>query len=387
MPHIYSSNPELIVAPEPDQLSSDTYTTPAPSSNAQSSSATASSVDSYTAASLPPSDFEHISEPAHKQKPLTLSDDEAKALCDANTFFVHPNRTERKVYDLFLAGSETEWLEIRLNTLDPVVDYFVIVESSKTFTYHPKPLYFRDNFSQFEKFAHKIIYRVLDFEGMENNSTWERETFQRNALYNAVFPGLVGEQAPTHGDVLLVSDLDEIPKEDTVLLLKTCETPPRVTVRSDFYYYSFQWQHHASDWHHPQATFYQGDDTILPDALRMGPGDVDLQSAAWHCSSCLSTVAKMQSKIESFSHTEYNHARFKDPAQIVRRVRSGIDLFDRESELYDKIEHNDDLPTYLREHRDRFPWIVDRDPPNANFLDFEGQGAESLDEFTGDLED
>jgi beta-1,4-mannosyl-glycoprotein beta-1,4-N-acetylglucosaminyltransferase len=363
------------------------YVTPEPSTSSQASSITTTSSIAYSEASPPPSDFEHVEQATHKQKPLALTDDEAKELCESNMFFVHPNRTERKVYDLFLAGSELEWLEIRLNTLDPVVDYFVIVEASKTFTYNPKPLYFSENYSKFEKFADKIIYRVLDFAGMENNSTWERERYQRQSLFNAVFPSLLGEQAPVWGDVLLVSDLDEIPKEDTVLLLKNCKTPPRVTVRSDFYYYSFQWQHHASDWHHPQATFYQGEDTILPDDLRMGPGDVDLQSAAWHCSSCLSTVSKMQHKIESFSHTEYNHARFKDPAQIVRRVRNGIDLFDRESELYDKIVDNEDLPTYLKYHKDRFPWIVDRDPPNANFLDYEGEGAESLDDFEGDMND
>ena len=291
------------------------------------------------------------------------------------------------MYDLFLAGSEVEWLEIRLNTLDPVVDYFVIVESSRTFTYHVKPLYFKMNYKKFEKFAHKIIYRVLDFEGLEGNSTWEREKFQRDALFHHVFPGLVGEQAPNDDDVLLVSDLDEVPKEETVTMLKNCKFPERVTIRSQFYYYSFQWQKHGSDWNHPQATFYQGADTIQPEDLRMGPGDVDLHNASWHCSSCLSTVAKMQNKIESFSHTEYNHARFKDRAQIVRRVRNGIDLFDRESESYDKVEHNLDLPTYLRHYPDRFPWIVSRDPPNANFMDYEGEGAESLEDFTGDMDD
>ena len=291
------------------------------------------------------------------------------------------------MYDLFLADSELEWLEIRLNTLDDVVDYFVIVESSKTFTYHPKPLYFKDNYSRFQKFAHKIIYRALDFAGIENNSTWEREVYQRNALFSTVFPGLLGEQAANDGDVILVSDLDEIPKEDTVILLKNCIFPERVTVRSQFYYYSFQWQHRGGDWNHPQATFYQGDDTIQPDDLRMGAGDRDLNNASWHCSSCLSTVAKMQHKIESFSHTEYDHARFKDPAQIVRRVRNGLDLFDREGQDYDKIENNQDLPTFLRVHPDKFPWIVDRDPPNANFVDFEGEGAESLEDFAGDLDD
>ncbi|KAI9877034.1 MAG: hypothetical protein M1823_007171, partial [Watsoniomyces obsoletus] len=227
-----------------------------------------------------------------------------------------------------------------------------------------------------------IIYRVVDFAGLEDNSTWEREKFQRDALFNAVFPGLVGEQAARDGDVILVSDLDEIPKEPTITMLKNCKFPERVTIRSQFYYYSFQWQHHDGDWNHPQATFFQGNDTIRPEDLRMGPGYRDLLNASWHCSSCLSSVAKFRQKIEGFSHTEYNHARFKDPAQIVRRVRNGIDLFDRGGQDYDKIVDNQDLPTYLKTHADRFPWVVNRDPPNANFIDFEGEGARSLEEFT-----
>lgn len=284
------------------------------------------------------------------------------------------NRGSRKVYDLFLAGTELDWLEIRLNELSPYVDYFVIVESSRTFTYHSKPLYLKENFDRFSRFAHKIIYRVLDFEGLENNSTWEREHYQRNALFTTVFPGLLGEQTPQLGDVLLVSDLDEIPRPATISLLKNCDFPQRTTLRSRFYYYSFQWEHRDGDWDHPQATFYQGDSaTILPEDLRMGGGTKQLHNSSWHCSSCFSTVAELAAKIESFSHTEYNEPRFKEPAEIVRRVRNGLDLFDRESQKYDRIVDNPDVPAYLKQQHDRknrFAWMVDRDPMDANFVDF-----------------
>jgi beta-1,4-mannosyl-glycoprotein beta-1,4-N-acetylglucosaminyltransferase len=362
------------------------YFSPRPTGLATESPVELSSATSSSLTESPSSTSEfHQSTPLHPTQQLSeLSDDEVQALCKNNDFDVHPERKSRKVYDLFLASSEVEWLEIRFNTLDPVVDYFVIVESARSFTYHPKPLYFKQNFHKFEKFAHNIIYRVLDFAGLENNSTWEREKFQRDALFDAVFPGLLGDQAANQDDVILVSDLDEIPKEETVTMLKNCKFPERVTIRSQFYYYSFQWQHHGGDWNHPQATFYQGNTTIRPEELRMGPGMRDLKNASWHCSSCLSTVAEMQQKIESFSHTEYNHARFKDPAQVVRRVRNGLDLFDRNGQDYDKVENNQDIPTYLKTHAARFPWILDRDPSNANFIDFEGEGANSLDDFAGD---
>ena len=39
-----------------------------------------------------------------------------------------------KVFDVFLFGYELDLLEIRMNLLDPYVDYFVFSEGCKTFS-------------------------------------------------------------------------------------------------------------------------------------------------------------------------------------------------------------------------------------------------------------
>ena len=44
-----------------------------------------------------------------------------------------------QVYDCFLFYDEFDILEIRLNILNDVVDYFVLVESSRTFSGNKKP--------------------------------------------------------------------------------------------------------------------------------------------------------------------------------------------------------------------------------------------------------
>lgn len=297
--------------------------------------------------------------------------EQAQELCNTQEFEIYPDRkNHRKIYDLFLIGTELDWLEIRLNELHRHVDYFVIVESSRTFTDHPKPLHFQDNFERFAKFAPQIIYRQIDFAGMEDNSTWEREHYQRNAMYDLVFPSLLGKQAPVLNDVLLVSDIDEIPRPSTLTLLRNCMFPERTTLRSRFFYYSFQWEHDGGDWNHPQATFYQGSFTIKPEDLRMGAGDWDISNSSWHCSSCFETVAQMDDKIGSFSHTEYDRPEFRDPAEIVRRVRNGLDLFDRESEKYNKVDATVDLPEYLKANNKKFAFMINRDPANANFKDY-----------------
>jgi beta-1,4-mannosyl-glycoprotein beta-1,4-N-acetylglucosaminyltransferase len=46
--------------------------------------------------------------------------------------------------DAFLLNTELDLLELRLNILDPVMDKFVIVESTVEFSGKPKPLYFAD---------------------------------------------------------------------------------------------------------------------------------------------------------------------------------------------------------------------------------------------------
>ena len=75
-----------------------------------------------------------------------------------------------KVYDVFTFFNELELLEIRLQILDPCVDYFVIVEATKTFSGDSKPLYFKENRDRFKQWKHKIInYVVNDVPGSEDS--------------------------------------------------------------------------------------------------------------------------------------------------------------------------------------------------------------------------
>lgn len=55
----------------------------------------------------------------------------------------------------------------------------------------------------------------------------------------------------------------------------------------------------------------------------------DLWNAAWHCSSCFSTIKEMRRKMESFSHTNLNKGEFRMTDRIVDRVGRGKDLWDR----------------------------------------------------------
>ncbi|KAI4121813.1 MAG: hypothetical protein LQ338_006161 [Usnochroma carphineum] len=300
--------------------------------------------------------------------------DKARDYCQTRHWDPYPYRNNRrKIYDLFIINTELDWLEIRMGELQNEVDYFVILEAETTFTEAPKPLHIQENWARFAPFHPKMIHHVLNQTDVEFDGTWARESFSRNAMFDQVIPFLDDEKAAGQGDVILVSDVDEIPRPDTLKALRNCMFPRKLTLRSHFYYYGFQWLHRGEQWPHPQATFFEGPDhTVKPEELRSRKdSDGDLWNAAWHCSYCFGKLQDFVDKIQSFSHTEMNQPRFTDRAKILQRVRHGIDMFERDNEKFDRIDTNNDVPQYLLENRDRFGYTISRDPPNGNFEDFE----------------
>ena len=110
-------------------------------------------------------------------------------------------------------------LDVRLNTLNKFVDYFVIAESK--FTHSGKKRNLNFNINKFEKFKDKIIYLIYDKEDQgieiinENDhkndkarktimNAVKRENGQRNYLQK-------GLDAAENEDIILISDVDEIP--------------------------------------------------------------------------------------------------------------------------------------------------------------------------------
>lgn len=301
-----------------------------------------------------------------------MSMEKARDYCQTRHWDPYPYRSQRrKIFDLFIINGELDWLEIRMGELQNEVDYFVILEAETTFTDAPKPLYVQENWARYAPFHSKMIHHVLNQTGAEFDGTWSREHFSRNAMFDQVIPFLDDKKAAGQGDVILVSDVDEIPRPDTLKALRNCDFPRKLTLRSHFYYYGFQWLHRGEQWPHPQATFFEGpDNTVKPEDLRSHGGNSEIWNAAWHCSYCFGKLSDFVDKIQSFSHTEMNQPRFTDRAKILQRVRHGIDMFDRGNEIFDRIDTNNDVPQYLLANKDRFGYTINRDPPDGNFGDF-----------------
>ena len=136
-----------------------------------------------------------------------------------------------KVFDSIIFFNELDLLEMRLNILNDVVDYFVVTESPFTVSGNEKPLYYAENKDRFGKFNDKIIHHVTeeipnDFSHMlektkfhaaykENdpNGTplidvpirFQRAVYNRN---NSMFGIEKGNPRPE--DIIITSDADEI---------------------------------------------------------------------------------------------------------------------------------------------------------------------------------
>ncbi|MGX1098251.1 hypothetical protein [Amorphus sp. MBR-141] len=126
-----------------------------------------------------------------------------------------------RVYDCFLFFRELDLLEIRLAELYDVVDVFVLVESRYDFAGNEKALHYKANRKRFAAFADKIRHiEVLD-EPAEAGLRWARQRHQRGQI-------LAGLADAAPDDLVLLSDIDEIPSEATVAAMAADVRPHAV---------------------------------------------------------------------------------------------------------------------------------------------------------------
>ena len=224
-----------------------------------------------------------------------------------------------KIYDCFTYYNEEDMVQIRFEELNDVVDYFVVVESSQTFTGKPKPFYFDDLPNWVNQWKEKIIRIKIDFPDHLKTS-WEREFYQRNAIAQIV-------DRLDDSDVVLISDADEIIKSSLLKKITEHTIPARIDVKQ--YFWNFNWQvpSHCDQGARPVVCAKHSLKNNTPQELRAMPLPV-IPDGGWHFS-FFAESDKIRNKIESFAHTEYNSEEYKNSEAILYRIENGIDPFDR----------------------------------------------------------
>lgn len=137
----------------------------------------------------------------------------------------------KRVIDCFCFLNELELLELRLRELSDTVDYFVLCEANRTHTGMPKEFVFEQNADRYKDYLDKIIHvKVYDLpDPTPEGDCWNAEKFQRNAISRGL-----GKIA-SGGDVVLLSDVDEIPNTD--IIREHYSNPTRIVFKQKLYYY------------------------------------------------------------------------------------------------------------------------------------------------------
>lgn len=275
------------------------------------------------------------------------------------------------IYDCFAFFDELDLLEIRLNELNPVIDKFVIVEATKTFQKKPKPLYFKNNQSRFKKFNDKIIHIVVDeypsfFTRFRIPTPMDYDNHQKNQ----VIRGLKDAQPD---DIIIYSDLDEIPRAEKILQYK--DVPGIKVFQQTFCSYFIN----CISTHGPigpcelnkdgkhywrgsvMANFSEFKSTKSFRKLRDIQSDniIQIEDGGWHFT-YLGDSKKILHKLNSFAHskeTKYHIGNLQDISVLQDIISQGKDLFGRDYS-YEFVKLDSQFPKYLIANKNKFSHII-----------------------------
>ena len=268
-----------------------------------------------------------------------------------------------KIYDCFMYWDEDLLLDLRMNILNKVVDYFVIVEGNKTWQNNKKKFKFK--IEKFKKFRKKIIYiKVSDLPNGKN--PWIRENFQRNCISR-------GLQKAREEDLIMISDLDEIPNPSVIKLFKA--TMRYAVFQQKLYYYKLNLQSETDPlWlgtricikkylKSPQwlrelkfkkRPFWRIDKLRLNNIIDEG---------GWHFCNLKKPdllLYKYQNLCETndpINFKEKIDKKFLDINEISKRIELGDDIIGRKDN-FSKVELDNSFPNYLLENREKYhEWI------------------------------
>ena len=294
-----------------------------------------------------------------------------------------------KIFDCFMYFDEEVVLDVRLNTLNEFVDYFVIVESK--FTHSGEERKLKLNLKKFQKFKDKIIYLVYEnqppeIENIKNeDSRLEKvEKYLFNAIYrengqrNYIQNGL---NKAEQNDIILISDVDEIPNLQNINFNKI--NKKIILFKQNMFYYKFnlqlpnliwtgtkackkkelinpQWLRNIKDRKYP---FYRIDTFFSEKKYK----SIDfIEDGGWHFTN-IKTAEEIEHKLKSYLH----HREFDENpltvSQIDKIIKDKRAIYDLNvDKTVNKIGNGNDLkkfdinklPIYIQKNLNTFKeWI------------------------------
>ena len=272
-----------------------------------------------------------------------------------------------KLIDAFIFYNEFDILHYRLNILKEHVDYFIIVESSHTFSGKEKRLYFNEIKNKYNEINHKIIHIIVeDFPYLyspnikysyngHSGLQWNNELHQRDCIKRGLNK-LIDQNILDNKDIIIISDLDEIINPQLITKIKNNEIIIDLqSLNMEMYYYNLKTKLYRK-W--PVAkilSFEKYKNMSCPNisSIRKITNCPILENAGWHLS-YFGDKYFIQNKLMHFSHQEFNNYNYTDLNLIENKIKSGQNLFSREMLELIPIKDNTNLPIEYEKYLDKF---------------------------------
>ena len=297
-----------------------------------------------------------------------------------------------KVFDCFLFFNELDLLELRLRMLNEYVDYFVIVESAQTFQGEEKEFIFEKNKDRFSEYSNKIIHYkvnkyVLNFADLpfiedpkciddrilnriyrfiadcphfdkQKEFWWGNDFYQRECIWRAL-----AEANPNEEDMILISDVDEIPEVNVINKIKSEITTASLFCFQQHEFCYFLNYYHNSNWLGTCSFLYGCFSKISLNSIRFsakrdeGLTPKIIKNAGWHFTS-LGNIDAIKNKIMAWSHRELNTKPILKGIEY--NVKHGYDIFRRPG--FGKLQYlqldNNLLPSILMEYSEKYKNLI-----------------------------
>jgi beta-1,4-mannosyl-glycoprotein beta-1,4-N-acetylglucosaminyltransferase len=277
-----------------------------------------------------------------------------------------------KIFDTFTFYNELDLLELRMNILSDIVDYFVINEATITFTGKKKPLYFAENKERFKKWEDKIIHHVLD----DNNETlekyWEGVPYHRSMMEDDIYKlPLHYQRACFHkdsaiyalldhaqdDDIILTSDADEIANPEAIKAISEWFDPSNHYVLKGPVYYYYLNLLCEKEWMGTRVSTMEMLKTMSVDKLRQSHQDAwKVEDGSWHWS-FFGDADTVRAKMDAYEHQENNLPEFRNSME--ERIEKGVDPFGRDYLYTPQVVPIDDtFPEYIIQNKDKLAKFI-----------------------------
>jgi beta-1,4-mannosyl-glycoprotein beta-1,4-N-acetylglucosaminyltransferase len=284
-----------------------------------------------------------------------------------------------KIFDSFRFFNELELLDLRLNLLYDVVDYFVITECPFTISGNEKPLYYLENKDRFSKFNDKIIHDVTEsipydfsdyiekkkyhtaYKSIDKNCgqsffeipiRYQRDIYARDCTaYSLIKAGVTDE------DMVIISDADEI--INPLILQDTRWFNPsfHYTCLQRCFYYKLNILY-QENWFGSRICSWNTIKNHSVDQLRqMSDESYKIESGGWHWS-YFGDAEKFKAKLAACADYHHNVPEVIDNA--AEKIENGLDPLNRGA-VYNAVPIDNSYPEYILNNQEKYtdfikPW-------------------------------